>query len=225
MQFNLFDSATQCNQAIIDQKKPIALSRYKIPIPDGALYYIPNFIDETYIGTISSEISNLDWQQETISIYGKNVKSPRLQCFYGDKQVYYIYSNRKFNAKCWPNCLLELKNFIQNKVTNQLNPSVQFNSVLANLYRNGEDCMGWHADDEVQLGPNPIIASLSIGAERKFQLKHLQTKQRLDINLANGSLLIMAGKMQHFWYHALPRVKGESDARYNFTYRAVNSGE
>jgi len=115
----------------------------------------------------------------------------------------------------WNQTLLQLKNLCE-----QVSQS-PFNSVLANLYRNGQDSMGWHQDNETELGLNPIIASLSLGESRKFVLRHLETKQKHELDLSHGSLLVMAGETQHYWQHSIPKTAKPKGSRINLTFRYI----
>ncbi len=155
----------------------------------------------------------IDWQQLSIKMFGKEVLQPRLQAWFGDRS--YQYSGLKLSPAPIPDFLLPIQ-----KRCEQICDS-RFNSVLINLYRNGEDSMGWHQDNEAELGRNPVIASLSLGAERKFVLKHNQTSEKLAYQLSSGSLLVMAGETQHFWKHALPKTKRVNTPRINLTFRWI----
>jgi len=148
-------------------------------------------------------------------MYGKRVAIPRLQAWYGDKGMDYSYSGIILTAKPWPPVLLELKQQVENKCQSS------FNAVLANLYRDQDDTVGWHSDDETELGKNPVIASVSFGDERNFQLKHKDSGEKLTIPLTSGSLLVMAGETQHYWQHCLPRTKKMKSSRINLTFRQI----
>ncbi len=158
-------------------------------------------------------LNHLDWRQEAIMMFGKSVMQPRLQAWYGDKS--YRYSGLTMNPLPWTAPLLALKQQCE------IQANSTFNSVLANLYRNGEDSMGYHQDNEPELGRNPLIASVSLGAERRFTLKHIATKQTFSLDLTHGSLLIMAGELQHHWKHALPKTRRCHQPRVNLTFRNI----
>jgi len=138
-----------------------------------------------------------------------------LTAWYGDNDKPYSFSGITLNAKSWTTELLEIKNKIETRF------NVKFNSVLLNLYRNGQDSISWHSDAEKELGINPVIASLNFGATRKFQLRHIQTKQKIEIELTHGSLLIMQGELQHFWQHQVPKTNLPVGERINLTYRLI----
>jgi alkylated DNA repair dioxygenase AlkB len=184
---------------------------------DGELYLIRQFYrppESDRLFTILME--KLTWQEEDIFIFGKWVKVPRLMCWYGDADAHYSYSGVDHEPLPWT---AELQ-VIREKVERQCR--LRFNSVLANLYRDGRDSMGCHADNEKELGANPVIASLSFGDERLFRLHHKKKrKTSLDIMLGHGDLLLMAGAMQHHWLHALPKTKQVKKERINLTFRRI----
>jgi alkylated DNA repair dioxygenase AlkB len=149
-------------------------------------------------------------------MFGKLLAQPRLTAWYGSAGTNYSYSGLNLVPEPFSKELLTLKAKIEQV------GSTQFNSVLLNLYRNENDSMGWHADDEKELGINPIIASLSLGQTRKFQVKHKLTKNlNLNLLLTHGSLLLMRGEMQHYWQHAIPKSKNSCDQRINLTFRNI----
>ena len=139
----------------------------------------------------------------------------RKSAWYGDSGASYAYSGIRREPLPWTPELLTIKETCE-EVAN-----ASFNSVLCNLYHDGNDGMGWHADDERELGFEPIIASISFGADRKFSFKHRITKERIDIRLAHGSMLIMRGQSQHAWLHALPKSKKVLEPRINLTFRNI----
>ena len=169
-----------------------------------------------YFATLRQEI---DWQQSKIRIAGRMIKIPRLNAWYGDKQAHYRYSGTSFKPLDWLPELLQIKKKIE-----YLSGDA-YNSVLANLYRNGQDSVAWHADNEPHLGQNPSIASVSLGETRVFQLKHRLKKSlpRIDIELPGNSLLMMAGRIQHHWQHQVPKTRMTVDERISLTYRRVLS--
>ena len=164
--------------------------------------------------------SALAWQQDTITIAGKSLPVPRLQVWYGDNA--YQYSGLTMAAKPMPPLLADIKSRVQ-ELTGQT-----FNAVLANLYRNGQDSVSWHSDDEPELGPAPVIASLSLGAQRRFCLRPKQCdsgkRTVKHIELPHGSLLVMEAGMQAAWQHALLKEKGIERPRINLTFRSVRGG-
>ncbi|HTF80172.1 MAG TPA: alpha-ketoglutarate-dependent dioxygenase AlkB, partial [Cytophagales bacterium] len=156
------------------------------------------------------------WQQGHIKIFGKTIAEPRLTAWYGDLGITYKYSGKTMETRPWHPDLLNIKNKIEDC------SSAKYNSVLCNLYRNGEDSMGWHADDESSLGANPTIASLSLGAARTFQLKHRTKPYKITLMLRSGSLLLMSGTLQHHWVHRLPKTSSVITERINLTFRKLN---
>ncbi|KFN49413.1 hypothetical protein N790_05385 [Arenimonas malthae CC-JY-1] len=144
------------------------------------------------------------------------VDSPRLSCWIGDPGASYVYSRVRFEPRPWPQALAALRPRIDAAA------GVAMNSVLANLYRDGRDAMGWHSDDEPELGPRPVIASLSLGGTRRFAFRHRHDPARKHaIDLPHGSLLLMAGDTQAEWKHALPRTARPVPARINLTFRRI----
>ncbi len=183
---------------------------------DGELHYHPHFLAPQFADMIFQQLNTqLEWREETLMIMGKPVIAPRLVCWYGDQKAVYSYSGITHKPLQWIPVLSQIKHQIHQHC------DLDFNSVLANLYRNGQDSMGWHADKEKQLGVNPVIASLSLGAERLFKLRHRKKRQSVDINLEHGSLLIMAGSLQHHWRHCIPKTHRPVTPRINLTFRLI----
>ncbi|MEO0442619.1 MAG: alpha-ketoglutarate-dependent dioxygenase AlkB [Pseudomonadota bacterium] len=162
---------------------------------------------------------SIEWEQSVINMYGRAVKIPRLNAWYGDDNCPYRYSGHQFFAKPWLTELLTIKQRIESV------GSLTFNSVLANCYRSGQDSVAWHSDDEPELGKNPVVACLSLGAERQFQLRHRYQKQLpvQKLTLKTGSLLIMSGAIQHYWHHQVPKTAKKVGERLSLTYRQVKS--
>ena len=187
-----------------------------IKINNGEYIYIPNFykkeIADKYLQRL---ISDIKWKQESMKMYGKEIPFPRLTSWYGDNDKPYSFSGIKLQPNPWSPGLLKIKSDIEPKA------EVSFNSVLLNRYRDGSDSISWHTDAEKELGTNPVIASVNFGAERKFQLKHKETNERIDILLKHGSLLIMQGELQHFWKHQIPKSKKVNQERVNLTFRVI----
>ena len=158
----------------------------------------------------------IDWQQEEILMFGRRVPVPRRVAWHGEPGASYTYSGTEHHPRPW---MPELE-YVRDRVAGLTGAA--FNAVLLNLYRDGRDGMGWHADDEPELGPNPVIASVSLGATRRFCLRHRRRKDlRLDLPLAHGSLLLMSGATQHHWVHALPKTAVAVGERINLTFRRV----
>ena len=186
-------------------------------LPDAELTYIVDFLPKKKAKNLFESLKkNTNWQQDTISIFGKTYNQPRLTALFNDIGKTYSYSNITMYPEPFSKELLELK------LTIEEISHAKFNSVLLNLYRNGQDSNSWHADNEKELGPNPTIASLSLGADRIFHFKHRQIKsERHKITLANGSLLMMSGAMQHHWLHQIPKTKKSIGERINLTFRQI----
>jgi alkylated DNA repair dioxygenase AlkB len=150
-----------------------------------------------------------------MNMYGKEVLFPRLTAWYGDSDRPYSFSGITLNPLPWTEELLKIKKKIETKT------SAIFNSVLLNKYRDGSDSISWHTDDEKELGKNPIIASVTFGGTRNFQLRHRDTGEKINLELSHGSLLIMQGELQHFWRHQIPKTKKQVDPRINLTFRVI----
>ena len=170
-----------------------------------------------FFGALMREVP---WEQKAISMMGKKVMQPRLVAWFGDPGAVYTYSGVRNDPLPWTPALLELKARAEQAAEHA------FNSVLANLYRDGRDSMGFHADKERELGEDPVIASVSLGATRRFQLRYTGKKKGVagrDIDLTDGSLLVMRGTTQHFWRHGIPKETAPVGARINLTFRWIES--
>jgi alkylated DNA repair dioxygenase AlkB len=184
---------------------------------NGEAFYYPNFFsrEEDY-HYFSSLKRNIQWRSEAIKMFGKSVMQPRLTAWYGDAGKHYTYSGITMQPCQWTEELINIKEKIENFC------EATFNSVLLNFYRTGNDSMGWHSDDERELGDNPVIASVSFGAPRLMKFKHKTLKNlKTGQLLAGGSLLLMQGCMQHFWYHAIPKTARCTGERINLTFRKI----
>lgn len=168
--------------------------------------------------------ASVPWEVHRIHLFGREVDSPRLSCWIGDPDAAYRYSGARFEPRPWPATLAALRGRLERELGREF-IGAGFNSVLANLYRGGRDAMGWHSDDEPELGAAPVIASVSLGATRRFVLKHRREPGRkLVIELPPGSLLVMAGDTQRNYRHALPRTAKVVGERINLTFRWVGPG-
>lgn len=186
-------------------------------LPNAEIEYFPNFISVEKANRLFEQLkTEIPWQQDTITVYGKNHPQPRLTALFGNEGKPYGYSNIVMQPHQWNPLLMFLKEEVEKECEEK------FTTVLLNYYRNGQDSNGWHADNEKELGRNPIIASLSFGEERVFQLKHniIETAKQ-NIILQHGSLLIMKGTTQHFWKHQIPKTKKEIGSRINLTFRII----
>lgn len=188
-----------------------------LELKNGHLRYVSDFFNTEeanfYFNSLGEEIS---WKQDKIKLFGKEHLQPRLSAFFAEPDINYSYSGLKLKPEYFPESLLKIKKKVENF------SDMNFNSCLANLYRDGQDSMGWHSDDEKELGRNPVIASVSFGAERIFHLKHKTDRNLKEkIILKHGSLLMMEGGLQHTWKHQLPKTKKIIGARINLTFRKI----
>jgi alkylated DNA repair dioxygenase AlkB len=187
-----------------------------IPLKDGELVYYPQFFTlpeaNRYMQLL---MTTVNWQQEGMMMYGKQVPFPRLMAWYGSAGSSYAFSGKVYTPERWTDELLEIKDRITPVA------GVDFNSVLLNRYRNGKDSMGWHADDEPELGINPVIASVNLGASRRFMLRHVKEGHKFELELQHGSLLIMQGVLQHHWQHQVPKTAKVLRERINLTFRVI----
>ncbi len=187
------------------------------PLPNAEVVFYPEFYPYSETSILFEQLmQELKWQQNHITFYGKKIPVPRLEVWHGDSGKTYQYSGNRFEPQLWTDLLSKIKEKIE-KETNS-----SFNSVLINLYRNAQDSVGWHSDDEPELGTNPVIASLSLGAIRKFRLRYIHDKTiKTEILLPSGSLLMMKGNTQHHWQHEVPKSRTPSAPRINLTFRKV----
>ena len=186
-------------------------------LPNAELIYVPNFFTkeeaDNYFEIINSETN---WQHDDITVFGKIYKQPRLTALFGESNQTYSYSN----ITMYPNPFTSTLNDIKQKI--EVFSDHHFNTLLINLYRNGNDSNGWHADNENELGENPVIASVSFGEERPFHFKHRTIKtERHKLLLQHGSLLVMKGEMQHYWLHQIAKTKRQIQPRINLTFRSL----
>ena len=183
---------------------------------DGTVYYYGKlFSQKDADHYLQMLLANVDWRNDEAIIFGKKIITKRKVAWYGDKPFQYTYSKITKLALPWTNELLQIKSFTEERT------GETFNSCLLNLYHNGEEGMAWHSDGETDLKMNGAIASLSFGAERKFAFKHKQSKEKVELVLEHGSLLIMKGTTQDHWLHRLPPTKQISKARVNLTFRTI----
>ena len=188
-------------------------------VQDGKVIIYRNFLDAFLSDRLFADLlDNINWQQDRIKIFGKQVDLPRLTAWYGDEGKPYKYSGITMNPNPWIPPLLSIKQRIEPVA------ELSFNSVLANLYRDGKDYVSWHSDNEPELGKNPTIASVSLGDTRRFLLRHKSNKdlETVEIALTHGSLLIMQGSTQHFWKHQVPKTAKFKTERINLTFRIIN---
>jgi alkylated DNA repair dioxygenase AlkB len=203
---------------VTDQKLDAQVEVLELP-PSGRVDYWPTVLESgeslRLLGKLEAELC---WQQLPVQLFGRSIPQPRLTAFYGDAGVRYRYSGLTLDARGWTPELQQISQVITQYCGRR------FNSVLCNLYRDGNDYMGWHADDEAELGPNPAIASVSFGAARRFVLKPREgSSERREFLLSSGSLLVMSGDLQRHWLHQLPKARRVKGTRINLTFRQIIS--
>lgn len=191
-----------------------------LPLPDAEVFYDPHFLEPGAAAHLLAELTaTIPWKHELIRLFGKEVLQPRLTAWHGDPTAQYKYSGLTLVPQPWTPALLQLRQLVENA------SGTGFNSVLLNLYRSGQDSMGWHADNEPELGPNPVIASVSLGATRRFRLRPRDPQHTphapVALELATGSLLVMRGPTQQHWLHAVPKTARPTRPRLNLTFRYV----
>lgn len=188
-----------------------------LPLKDGHFIYYPKFLNEELASELFNSIyQETNWKEDSITIFGKKILQPRLTSLFGNEGKPYSYSGITMYPNNWNKPLLFIKNEIEQICTHN------FTTVLANLYRNENDSNGWHADNEKSLGRDPIIASVSLGEERLFQIKHNTNKsEKINLILEHGSLLLMKEGSQIHYKHQLPKSKSAKKPRINLTFRTI----
>ena len=185
-------------------------------LPNASIEYFPNFFNEEKSDLLFEKLkSEIPWQQDDIKVYGKIYAQPRLTALYGNEGKQYSYSSVIMQPHSWNALLTSIKEKVETLCDEK------FTTVLLNLYRNGKDSNGWHADNEKELGKNPVIASVSFGVSRPFYLKHNTLNEKLKIELEHGSLLVMKGETQHYWKHQIAKTAKEIGPRINLTFRII----
>ncbi|GLB48946.1 alpha-ketoglutarate-dependent dioxygenase AlkB family protein [Neptunitalea lumnitzerae] len=185
-------------------------------LPDADIQFYESFFSTEESNLYFQELlQNIPWQQDNIKVFGKTYPQPRLTALYGNNQLSYSYSGITMEPLPFTETLEEIKSKVELAV------KANFTTCLLNLYRDGQDSNGWHADNEKELGKNPVIASVSFGATRKFKLKHRTLNIKKDIELTHGSLLLMQGSTQHHWLHSIPKTKKQKTERINLTFRVI----
>jgi alkylated DNA repair dioxygenase AlkB len=188
----------------------------KIDLNDGSLIYFPMFFNEDDANCYFNELlTKIDFKQNEVTIFGKVFLTPRLESFHSIENRFYTYSGNKLPSKAFD---VTLQNLLE-KV--ELATNSKFNCVLINLYRDGSDGNGWHADNEKELGPNPVIASLSFGTTRRFDLRNKITKEKFSIDLNSGDLLWMNDRIQNNYKHQIAKTKKVIEPRINLTFRYI----
>ena len=206
MQYSLFEAPR--NEA----------SPYKLPLSEADVRYYPSALSQDDADSFFALLKNeLPWQQDTIKLFGKSVKIPRLQSWHGDPECTYTYSNLTMAPNPWTKSLSSIKAKCEALCAQSY--GTRFNSVLANWYRDGKDSMSFHSDDEPELGTNPVIASVTLGEARPFVFKHKETKEKYTQVLEHGSVLIMAGATQSHYVHGIAKTAKPIGGRINLTFR------
>ncbi len=195
-----------------------SLFEQEINLRQGDLRYHPQWLERQEAAQLLDRlIAEVSWDQPTLNLFNRSVKTPRLTAWYGDKGCYYTYSNTRFPPLPW----LPILQQIRERLLATIGES--FNSVLLNYYRNGTDSMSWHSDDEPELGDQPIIASLSLGESRRMLFRRKDNhKDKHEIHLEHGSLLLMKGDTQQYWQHQIPKSQKNMGPRINLTFRTIN---
>lgn len=189
-----------------------------MPLPDGELHLLVQFLSGDDATALFDELlATLAWAPHRVRVFGREHLTPRLCAWYGDAGARYAYSGQMLEPLPWTTALAGLRGRLEAAL------GLRLNCVLGNLYRDGADSMGWHSDDEASLGPRPAIASLSLGATRRFLLRHRRRRElgTVDISLAHGDLLLMTGDTQRHWQHAVPKTRRPVGPRINLTFRCV----
>lgn len=210
------DSAAPKEGSLTLQRGPMQTPNNLLP-KDGDVRLYPAVFDEPKADRLFEALTEeIAWKQEPIRIFGKMVLQPRLTAWYGDEGRSYSYSGITMTPMSWTPSLLEIKARVEDIF------GMSFNSALLNLYRDEKDSVGWHRDNEKELGPNPTIASVSFGVTREFQFRHGTEKNlRVTLPLPHGSVLLMSGETQHHWHHAIPKKRTSLGPRINITFRSL----
>jgi len=188
-----------------------------LQLQDADLQYLPHWQPSSIADRwLQSLLSETPWEQPVVHLHGRDYPVPRRVAWYGDPQASYGYSGLQHQPLPWTPTLLAIRRQLEQHVAAPLN------AVLLNLYRDGQDSMGWHSDDETELGPEPLIASLSLGGVRRFDLRRKgQGRIEHSLNLEHGSLLVMRGSTQHYWQHQVAKTRRPCEPRINLTFRWI----
>lgn len=189
--------------------------RNVLPHDGESIYFGPLFAPEDADMHLAFLLNNIPWKHDETMMFGRRITTARKVAWYGDPGCDYTYSGNTKRALAWTPELYGLKERVEEQ------SGSQYNSCLLNLYSNGEQGMGWHQDNEAELGENPIIASLSFGATRRFDFRHKESREKVSVMLEHGSLLLMKGGTQENWQHQLPKTKKVLTPRVNLTFRTI----
>ena len=212
LQGNLFSEFASISSATTNDVQEEILS-----MPNAEVTFYQNFFDLRESNKIFQLLHDkINWRQDKMKLYGKDINLPRKTAWYGDRNKSYTFSGIHLNPEPWIPILLQVKERIEKA------SEVKFNSVLLNLYRHGNDGISWHTDAEPELGENPVIGSVSFGGTRRFMFRHRQDQTlKAEVELTHGSFLLMAGETQHFWQHQIPKTSRQVEPRINLTFRAI----
>lgn len=197
---------------------PLQPGAESLALPDAEVILYEAFFTPAESEQLFAQLlTTTQWEQSHLKIYGKEIAEPRLTAWYGDAGKSYSYSGITRQPLPWTIALAQIKERVESVA------QTTFNSVLLNLYRDGRDSIGWHQDKEPELGQNPVIASVSFGATRRFRLRHKRRKDLplVELDLTHGSLLLMRGTTQHFWQHQIPKTAEPVGPRINLTFRVI----
>lgn len=188
-----------------------------LSMPNAEVTFYRNFFDLRESDKIFQLLRDeINWRQDKMKLYGKDIDLPRKTAWYGDQNKSYTFSGIHLNPEPWTPILLQVKERIEEV------SRIKFNSVLLNLYRHGNDGISWHTDAEPELGENPVIGSVSFGGTRRFMFRHRQDQTlKTEVELTHGSFLLMAGETQHFWQHQIPKTSRQVEPRINLTFRSI----
>lgn len=211
---------TSAERAATDGSRPPAgdlFAGLRFDLADADVTLLPGWCDVAEADEWFDDLhATIRWRQDTITVFGRTSLVPRLSAWHGDPGAAYEYSHIRLQPEPWCEPLTTIRARVEAEC------GVAFNGVLCNLYRDGRDGVAWHADDERELGPAPVIASVSLGATRRFQLRrHDDRSRRHDIDLTHGSLLVMRGDTQRHWLHQIPKTTSDVGPRINLTFRLV----
>ncbi|GGW80283.1 alpha-ketoglutarate-dependent dioxygenase AlkB family protein [Alteromonas halophila] len=200
--------------SLFSDPAPASQSSVRLPLPDADVQYYPRWLTQAQATALQHELeTTLPWRQDTVHLFGKTMPIPRLQSWHGDPGCEYGYSGMRLSPSAWTEALTTLRERCQRTT------GCPFNSVLANWYRDGADSMSLHADDEPELGPDPVIASVSLGEARPFIFKHKHSKERITQVLEHGSLLVMGHGTQAHYLHGINKSRKLLSSRINLTFR------
>ena len=193
----------------------------EIELKDARVIFEPNFISPAEADHLfSTMLETTDWQEHQFNIFGRQYAMPRLTAWFAESDVTYQYAGIRLSPNPWTENLKVIKKKLEERF------HAEFNSVLLNRYRSGQDSVDWHADDEIELGSNPEIGSVSLGATRRFVLKRRsEPHETYTLNLNHGSALFMGGTTQHFWRHKIPKTRKPVGERLNLTFRKIKNLE